>query len=491
MKEFLATCERFNISETAAAVLYNQEKKKNNVDNRITQSQISRMKKKTRRKSVKTFGMEQVTRIGFDERVDKTKVVVGMGSKGHKRFELQKEEHCAVVIYPKAEYAGHVVPRDGRAVTLAGQLHEFTERQRIFWEMIRTLISDGCEKMVGWITGVHASLEKIHGRPFARLICFFHHLEKSFETMFLFYSGHTTGPSSYSGDVGKAIKGIVHREPIVAFEVLAISALLLLLDSVSDETFCNLSTDHQTFLGLVRIVITGAVDQRWAERRIGPMVTSWFTTTEARVLRAWLSDLDPSFEMRRITRYLVFVWAHVFILSKHRNSFQQAPRILLLEAMLTEKFCTMPEKTLLAVSMSTNGQMAHPENVLLSMLGSDSREEREEGVDIIMDIRERGPVVWDTESGVRPFKVRGRLWEPYLAGGGLYVDNNQYSERRSSGEPEGDQPAGAGREAAGQFCHQAALHPLLLRPAAARHTGRSGAGREGSDQCLSSVLGQS
>lgn len=39
---------------------------------------------------------EQPMAIGFDERKDKTKVEVGKGTKGTKRYVFKKEEHCAV-----------------------------------------------------------------------------------------------------------------------------------------------------------------------------------------------------------------------------------------------------------------------------------------------------------------------------------------------------------------------------------------------------------
>ena len=57
-------------------------------------------------------------------------------------------------------------------------------------------------------------------------------------------------------------------------------------------------------MGLVRIVITGVLDWCWVHMRIGPMVTSRFTTAQARVLREWLSDPNPSFELTRITHTL-------------------------------------------------------------------------------------------------------------------------------------------------------------------------------------------
>ena len=83
-----------------------------------------------------------------------------------------------MVVYPEGQFAGHVVPPNGRAVTLARQIQTFTVERKISWDKVKNLISDGCEKMVRWITGVHTSLEKIHKKPFGRIICFFHHLEE-------------------------------------------------------------------------------------------------------------------------------------------------------------------------------------------------------------------------------------------------------------------------------------------------------------------------
>ena len=253
---------------------------------------------------------------------------------------------------------------------------------------------------------MHATFEKIHKKVFGRIICIFHHSEKSFSTVFLLYSGHTTGPRSYSGDLGKDIKGEIHTLPLADFEVLANPSLLALLNLISEETLRSLSNDHQIFIGLIKIAITGEINLRWVSMRIGPMVTSRFTTTQARVVRKWLSTPNPSFELSRVMRYLVYVWAEVFLVMKHKNRFLDAPRALLLEVMLTTKYCSYPERTLLATSMSTNGQMCHSESVLPAMLASPSAEERRRAVEVIFSIREQGPRVWDTETGVRPFMVR-------------------------------------------------------------------------------------
>ena len=92
-------------------------------------------------------------------------------------------------------------------------------------------------------------------------------------------------------------------------------------------------------------------------------------------------------------------------MSRHRNSLVEAPRLLLLEVMLTKQHCSNPEKKLLETSMSCNGQMVHHESILLSMLATPHILERQLAVEIIFKIREGGPRDWDTSGGIRPFKV--------------------------------------------------------------------------------------
>ena len=115
------------------------------------------------------------------------------------------------------------------------------------------------------------------------------------------------------------------------------------------------SPSHQVFIGLAKIIITGELEERWTSRKIGPVVASRFTTTQVRCLRLWLSEDRPTHGLTRVVGYIIFVWAEVFILSRHKNLLTEAPRLLLLEVMLTRKFCTLPEKILLKTSISLQG----------------------------------------------------------------------------------------------------------------------------------------
>ena len=134
------------------------------------------------------------------------------------------------------------------------------------------------------------------------------------------------------------------------------------------------------------MVITGEVDERFVTMKIGPVVQSRFTTSEARTCRVYISEAKPSFQLTRVVKFLVYVWAPVFLNAKKQNSLCLAPRMLLLEVMLIKKFCSEPEKALLKDSLSQNGQMAHPENVLLALLASPDLTERKCAVDIIMKV---------------------------------------------------------------------------------------------------------
>ena len=119
----------------------------------------------------------------------------------------------------------------------------------------------------------------------------------------------------------------------------------------------------------------------------------------------WISEEEPSFEQQRIIHYLVFAWGPVFLTSKLKNRMEDGSRLLLLEMMLAKKYCSDPEFSLLKESMNHNGQFGHPENILVSLLSSTQADERRKAVNIIFDIRERGPQVWNTPTGQRSFKV--------------------------------------------------------------------------------------
>ena len=63
-----------------------------------------------------------------------------------------------------------MVTKSGTGEGLAMELAQFTKDRKISMVKVKSLISDGCKKMVGWKCGVHASLEMFFGVPFVSFI---------------------------------------------------------------------------------------------------------------------------------------------------------------------------------------------------------------------------------------------------------------------------------------------------------------------------------
>ena len=82
-----------------------------------------------RRENVNKRKGKQPIAIGIDERKDNSKVDVGSGEKGSKRFEIKKVENCAVVFWPDAEYVGHYQVKTATGKGLAQDLITFFEER--------------------------------------------------------------------------------------------------------------------------------------------------------------------------------------------------------------------------------------------------------------------------------------------------------------------------------------------------------------------------
>ena len=89
--EVLETCDRFDVSSTAASTIFNLHASSSKSSLRVNQSQVAKLKRKYRLKKADSFKpVNQTEAIGFDERLDKSKCVVRVGQSGHKSYENKK-----------------------------------------------------------------------------------------------------------------------------------------------------------------------------------------------------------------------------------------------------------------------------------------------------------------------------------------------------------------------------------------------------------------
>ena len=384
--------ERYHMSSAAIAQVYNDTSKDGTT---YSAEGVRRNRNKVREKEgCPDFSNLHIEGLGCDERQDPTDF--GQG-------ECRKEEHASVIAYTGEEEinVGFFVPESGTGASLANGLYLFCMHRKMNLSSLYFLVTDGCSKMKGWKTGFHVEFEKLMQRELVRVFCFFHHFEKTFESVFKFHGGETTGPTSLTPEWQTLIRDNIHKGDITDFRQIENTFVLSLVNDIPEGA--KLSSDHEIFVALVETICSGKVSSK-VHRKIGPMNHARMTTTETRALSAYIRSGDPPVYLVRVVNYLINVFAPVFCLSKiFYKSYFMAPKLLLLEAMLCKKHLSDDELCRASKSLDINGQMSHNENIILCCLSSQDVEERTLGVETILRIRHKASSLQQPETGIRPF----------------------------------------------------------------------------------------
>ena len=384
--------ERYHMSSAAIAQVYNDTSKDGTT---YTAEGVRKSRNKVREKEgCPDFSNLRIEGLGCDERQDLTDFGLG---------DCRKEEHASVIVYTGEEEinVGFFVPESGTGASLANGLFLFCKQRNMNLSSLYFLVTDGCSKMKGWKTGFHVEFEKLVQRELVRVFCFFHHFEKTFESVFKYHGGETTGPTSLTPEWQTLIRDNVHKGDITNFRQIENTFVLSLVNDIPEGA--KLSSDHEIFVSLVETICSGKVSSK-VYRKIGPMNHARMTTTETRALSAYIRSGDPPVYLVRVVNYLINVFAPVFCLSKiFYKSYFMAPKLLLLEAMLCKRHLSADELSKASKSLDINGQMCHNENIILCCLSSPDVEERTLGVETILRIRHKASSLQQPETGIRPF----------------------------------------------------------------------------------------
>ena len=122
--------------------------------------------------------------------------------------------------------------------------------------------------------------------------------------------------------------------PIVDFVPLNNSSLLkhcLIL-------FLPLQTKTISRIRLLEAVLVGQLSPK-----IGAITQARSTNTQSGVLRLYVSTEEPSYPLQRIVNYILFVYASVFLASKHFNKVEEGLMFLVQEIQAVKINCTSEE----------------------------------------------------------------------------------------------------------------------------------------------------
>ncbi|KAF0294694.1 hypothetical protein FJT64_007668 [Amphibalanus amphitrite] len=285
---------------------------------------------------------------------------------------------------------------------LADQLASFIEERGINADQVLIIGGDGTNSVVGYKGGWMACLEARLGRPLTRVVCLCHQAELPYRALFQTLAGRTLSKGRFEGEIGEMITGAVHERPLAAFRPLGSAADL---PAPSPEVERSLSSDMQLLYQCARCVTTG--DGSAVEHRIhGQLNMARWYTAQSRLLRAYMSQPAPSAEddgmvtdrHRRLTTlalYIVAVYLPTVLAIKHKPDLVEAPRHLFDQLQRQRQHMGGPDLQTVQGSLCGNALMAHPENVVLGMLGDERRDVRARAVQMVREARARrqpGPV---------------------------------------------------------------------------------------------------
>eukprot|EP00116_Pleurobrachia_bachei_P002943 sb/3463205/ len=214
----------------------------------------------------------------------------------------------------------------------------------------------------------------------------------------------TLSPTEFIGPVGKLLKGNVWDRPLVEFRKIGN------MEPFPAETVKKLGSDAGY---LYNLCIAGKsdpvkVDGKWKfsaptamknleTRVIGPLFHARWLTTAARLMRAYFSlpENDPLYhDVKRVAQYICRIHFPIHMKIKKECRFEDGPTHLLteLKAIREAMFLTKDQKELATSALVNNPWFASPDNVLIGMLASDDRDEREMTVKMIERIRSQPKV---------------------------------------------------------------------------------------------------
>lgn len=399
-----SACDRTGVSDRAAATVASavlqdlgiiSDADKTNVIDRMKVRRERKRKRKTfdQKVETETASSLEAAPIGlyFDGRKDKALIHEQKGTKYYRKEVSQ--EHYTLVMEPSSTFWGHVSPKTSRASDIKDAIVSFLNNHKVNTARIIVAGCDGTNTNTGSRGGVIALLEKEFKKPLQRLICLFHgnelplgHLHKSLD-------GKTSGPTSYTGPIGKKLDTCENYPVFENFE--PIQHNLPEMHHIDD-----LSTDQKYLLEMCRSVADGQVSAELAIKKPGKLSHSRWLTYASRILRFYVSCPEPSNNLRILAEYVVKVYAPVWFHIKLKPSCAHGSRHLWRMIQLS-RYLPQHLQAVIDPVIQRNGYFAHPENMLLAFLTDERHEIRQLGLRRILKARinENDPQI------VREFKV--------------------------------------------------------------------------------------
>ncbi|KAE8739810.1 hypothetical protein FOCC_FOCC014702 [Frankliniella occidentalis] len=371
---FATVCDRFNISDRAAAALASallldvgliQEHDTANI---IDRSKVRRERDKVRQTLLERNKITEPESLYFDGRKDIT-LKFEKTELGRWRRKKIKEEHIAIIAEPGSRFLGHSTPTTGHALSISNSLLSHFESKGISLEKISSIGCDGTSVNTGHKGGVIRLLE-----PLQWFVCLLHFNELLLKHMMESVDGPTNGPRAYKGPIGQLLP-TCHLLPVVDFSAIYVE--------LPPPDVPDLSSDQAYLLQMAHSVAKGTVPPNVADLQPGPLNHARWLTLACRIMRLYVATEAPSGSLVTLATFVMQVYVPQWFDIKRRPSCTDGARHIF-KAIERSRYLPAPYICIVNKVIQTNAFFAHQENVVLAMLFDENEETRLKAASIII-----------------------------------------------------------------------------------------------------------
>lgn len=359
------TLDRFGVSDRAGAAIVSATLQnvglisEDNLSNVVDRNKIRRARQKQRTDLTEAPLTFEGDNFGlyFDGRKDKTLTME------ESRRKTIVQEHISLLKEPGSEYMGHISLTSGKATIISQNIAEFLETKNIDCDKLIVVGCDGTVVNTGSKGGVIRCLERKLRKPLQWCICQLHANELPLRHLFEHLDGTTTGPQSFTGPIGKALKDC-EQLPLVPFESINCT-----LPDVTNNK--DLSTDQLYLYDMCEAISSGSCAENLSKKNPGKMVHSRWLTTGNRILRLYVSSLEPTENLLLLVNFILRVYAPMWFTIKTRPLCIYGAKHLH-QTIRLSRYLPDQLKAIIDPVIQRNGFFGHAENILIAMLADES-----------------------------------------------------------------------------------------------------------------------
>ena len=248
-------------------------------------------------------------------------------------------------------------------------------------------MGDSTSTNTGWKGGVHTLTEQLLNRKLLWGICMLHTNELPPRHLISTMEGPTLSGKGFTGPVCSLLTKVEDMEYNPKFRALSSGEAII---EIPDNVLKEMSTDQKTSYRLVAAVKNGVLPECLQYLKCGELSHARWLTTAQRILFLYTRkhDLDKTNTkiLNILASFCIQFYFKMYFDIKVKHLLTDAPRHIVTSLRILKTLPTQVRKVI-SPHIQSGAWHAHSENVLLSLLVSHDRIEREFAVDKILKVR--------------------------------------------------------------------------------------------------------